>query len=195
MGIGVVTNTYRFKNRPIQFGLHLTINDCTSVRLFAYMSEQEKNRQLKHNKELFKEEVGYDLFEILFIWQSKFYRNSKVSCKNCKESKKPKPEVLLQQALAFQNHFIFGPHVFPLQPQYVNLDRFLHDLLLEENPLGGAPGISWWELELPCSLTPGLISDQKNDISTPFFSPGLQAEIMSKNKQIFLFLSYLLIWN
>ena len=25
------------------FGPHLTINDCTSVRLFAYMSEQDKN--------------------------------------------------------------------------------------------------------------------------------------------------------
>ena len=32
-------------------------------------------------------------------------------------------------------------------------------------------------------------------LSTPFFSPGLWAEIMSKNKQIFLFLSYSLIWN
>ena len=30
---------------------------------------------------------------------------------------------------------------------------------------------------------------------TPFFGPGLWAEIMSKNKQIFLFLSYSLIWN
>ena len=56
-------------------GPHLTINDCTSVRLFAYMSEQDKKKSLKHNKELFKEEVGYDVFEILFIWQSKFYRD------------------------------------------------------------------------------------------------------------------------
>ena len=37
------------------------------------MSEQDKNSQeLKHNKELFKKEVGYDLFDIIFIWQSKF---------------------------------------------------------------------------------------------------------------------------
>ena len=42
IGIGVVTSTYRFKNRPVQLDPHFTINDCTSVRLFAYTSEQDK---------------------------------------------------------------------------------------------------------------------------------------------------------
>ena len=38
----VVTSPYRFRNRSVLLGLHLTINDCTSVRLFAYTSEKDK---------------------------------------------------------------------------------------------------------------------------------------------------------
>ena len=53
--------------------------------------------------------------------------------------------------------------------------------------LGGSepPGSFSWPYFKPKELS----------FSKPFFSPGFQAEIMSYNTQIFLFLSYSLIWN
>ena len=63
IGIGVVTSTYRFKNRPVQLGPHLTINDCTSVTDCSPTRVNKTKKQLKHNKELLKGKVGYDLLK------------------------------------------------------------------------------------------------------------------------------------
>ena len=70
-------------------------------------------------------------------------------------------------------------------------------LVLKPWPLvGGGGGVLLGILRGVEQPGSGLILYQKKlSFSTSFFSPGLWAEIMSKNSQIFLFLSYSLIWN
>ena len=86
---GVVTNTYRFKNRPIWLGPHLTINDCTSVRLFAYMSEQDKNNSQSITKNSLKKKLdticlkyslsGSQNFIVIGFWNQSLPNTSRVS--------------------------------------------------------------------------------------------------------------------
>ena len=70
-------------------GPHLTINDCTSVRLFAYMSEQDKNNSQSITKNSLKKKLdticlkyslsGSQNFIVIGFWNQWLPNTSRVS--------------------------------------------------------------------------------------------------------------------